>query len=104
MQLVFWVWVRTPHSLGRLRETARSLLRLADAGRLELHTLPQGEMTHVVEAQGRGEYQVRSRTGIGTFLDPRVGRGSPVTPNATMQFAEADADEMVYSLPAIDVA
>ena len=85
-------------------ETAKSLLRLADAGRLELHTLPQGEMTHVIEAQGRGENEVRSRTGIGTFLDPRVGRGSPVTPNATMQFAEADGDAIVYTLPAIDVA
>ena len=85
-------------------ETAKSLLRLADAQRLELHTLPQGEMTLVIEAQGRGEHQVRSRTGIGSFLDPRVGRGSPVTPNATMQFAQADGDEIVYSLPAIDVA
>jgi propionate CoA-transferase len=85
-------------------ETAKSLLRLADAGRLELHTLPQGEMTHVIEAQGRGGQQVRSRTGIGTFLDPRVGRGSAVTPNATMQFVEADGDELVYTLPPIDVA
>ena len=85
-------------------ETAKSLLRLADAGRLELHTLPQGEMTHVIEAQGRGENEVRSRTGIGTFLDPRVGRGSPVTENATMQFARADGDEIVYTLPPIDVA
>jgi len=85
-------------------ETAKSLLRLADAQRLELHTLPQGEMTHVVEAQGRGERQVRSRTGVGSFLDPRVGRGSPVTPNATMQFARADGDEIVYTLPTIDVA
>jgi propionate CoA-transferase len=66
--------------------------------------MPQGEMTHVVEAQGRGKQQVRSRTGIGTFLDPRIGRGSPVTPNATMQFAQADGDEIVYTLPAIDVA
>jgi propionate CoA-transferase len=85
-------------------ETAKSLLRLADAGRLELHTLPQGEMTHVIEAQGRGERQVQSRTGVGTFMDPRVGRGSPVTPNAKAQFAEADDDGMVYSLPLIDVA
>ena len=85
-------------------ETAKSLLRLADAGRLELHTLPQGEMVHTVEAQGRGERQVRSRTGIGTFLDPRVGRGSPVTPDATMQFAQADGDAILYTLPAIDVA
>jgi propionate CoA-transferase len=85
-------------------ETAKSLLRLADAGRLELHTLPQGEMTHVIEAQGQGESEVRSRTGIGTFLDPRVGRGSPVTENATMQFAREDGDEIVYTLPPIDVA
>jgi len=85
-------------------ETVKSMLRLADAKRLELHTLPQGEMTHVIEAQGRGEQQVRSRTGIGTFLDPRVGRGSPVTPNATMRFTEADGDEIIYSLPTIDVA
>jgi len=62
--------------------TAKSLLRLADANLLELQTLPQGEMTHIIEAQGRGEYEVRSQTGIGTFLDPRTGRGSPVTPNA----------------------
>lgn len=85
-------------------ETAKSLLRLADAGQLELHTLPQGEMTHVIEAQGRGGQQVRSRAGIGTFLDPRVGRGSPVTPNATMQFAHAAGDHIVYTLPPVDVA
>jgi propionate CoA-transferase len=85
-------------------ETAKSLLRLADAARLELHTLPQGEMAHVIEAQGRGEREVRSRTGIGTFLDPREGRGSPVTPNAKMQFARAAGDEIIYTLPAIDVA
>jgi propionate CoA-transferase len=85
-------------------ETAKSLLHLADAGQLELHTLPQGEMTHVIEAQGRGEHEVRSRAGIGSFLDPRVGRGSPVTPNATMQFAHAEGDDIVYTLPPIDVA
>ena len=30
-------------------ETAKSMLRLADAGKLELHTLPQGEMAHIVQ-------------------------------------------------------
>ena len=79
-------------------ETAKSLLRLADAGRLELHTLPQGEMIQVIEAQGRGEQSVRSRTGIGSFLDPRVGRGSPVTPNASKQFVHVDGDELAYSM------
>jgi len=85
-------------------ETAKSMLRLADARRLELHTLPQGEMAHVIEAQGRGEQELRSRAGIGTFLDPRVGRGSPVTANATMQFARVDGDDIVYTLPPVDVA
>lgn len=85
-------------------ETAKSMLRLADAGRLELHTLPQGEMIQVVEAQGHGERQVRSPTGTGSFLDPRTGRGSPVSPDATLQFAHTDDDDIIYSLPAIDVA
>lgn len=85
-------------------ETTKSFLRLADSGKLELHTLPQGEMAHVVEAQGRGEQFVRSRTGAGSFLDTRAGRGSPVTPNATMQLAEADGDDIVYRMPPIDLA
>ena len=85
-------------------ETTKSMLRLAEDKRLELHTLPQGEMTHIIEAQGRGEPEVRSHAGTGSFLDPRVGRGSPVTPNATSQFVEADGDELVYTLPPIDVA
>jgi propionate CoA-transferase len=85
-------------------ETTKSMLHLAQAGRLELHTLPQGEMTCILEAQAHGDNEVRSRTGIGTFLDPRVGRGSPVTPGATMQLARADGDSIVYSMPSIDVA
>ena len=85
-------------------ETAKSMLRLAEAGRLELHTLPQGEMAHALEAQGRGEQEVRSRTGIGTFLDPRVGRGSPVTPGAGSQYARVEANNIVYTLPPVTVA
>ena len=85
-------------------ETTKSMLTLADAGLLELHTLPQGEMAHILEAQAQGVTEVRSRTGVGTFLDPRCGRGSPVTPNAKAQFARADGDSIVYSLPRVDVA
>ena len=85
-------------------ETARSMLRLAEAGRLELHALPQGEMAFAVEAQAGGKFEVRSRTGIGTFLDPRVGRGSPVSDGAEEQFVRADGEDLVYRLPAITVA
>ena len=80
-------------------ETTKSMLHLAQAGRLELHTLPQGEMALALEAQGDGQHEVRSRTGIGTFLDPRVGRGSPVTLNARSQFSRADGEDLVYTLP-----
>lgn len=85
-------------------ETAKAMLRLADAGRLELHTLPQGEMLHALEAQGRGETEIRSRTGLGSFLDPRTGRGSAVTTHSTLQLVRADGEELVYSLPRVDVA
>jgi propionate CoA-transferase len=85
-------------------ETAKSMLHLAEAGKLELHTLPQGEMAHVIEDQGQGVNEIRCRTGAGTFLDPRVGRGSPVTSGATLQLVRVDGDDLVYTLPAIDVA
>jgi propionate CoA-transferase len=79
-------------------------LRLAEAGQLELHTMPQGEMVFALEAQGRGESEVRSHTGTGTFVDPRIGRGTAVTPDAQSQFARVDGDDIVYSLPPVTVA
>ncbi|NNF15488.1 MAG: hypothetical protein HKN70_02020 [Gammaproteobacteria bacterium] len=87
-------------------ETAKAMLHLADCNKLELHVLPQGEMTHIIEAQGYGRNVVKSATGVGSFLDPRVGRGSPVTPRADLQLIEAGAhpDELIYTLPHIDVA
>ncbi|MCX5759115.1 MAG: hypothetical protein NTU83_11520, partial [Candidatus Hydrogenedentes bacterium] len=55
-------------------ETFKSLLHLADAGQVELQCLPQGVMAFLIEGQGRGETSVLTNTGIGTFVDPRVGR------------------------------
>ena len=92
------------HFITGHTESVKSVLHLAAAERLELHVLPQGEMAQIIEAQGRGEHEVRSRTGIASFLDPRTGRGSPVTPHATMQYARADGDEIIYTLPPVDVA
>jgi len=85
-------------------ETAKSMLRLAQAGRLELHVLPQGEMTFCLEGQGQGRPEVRSTTGLGTFLDPRAGRGSPVTPGAAENFVRVDGDALAYRMPPLDVA
>jgi propionate CoA-transferase len=83
-------------------ETAKALLALAEQGALELHLLPQGELTHIIEAQGHGECRVLSHTGVGTFLDPRCGRGSPV--NGGVNLVRAAGEQLEFRLPPIDVA
>lgn len=85
-------------------ETAKALLLLADRGELELYTLPQGQLALLVEAQARGELEVRSEVGVGTFLDPRGGHGPGLTPASTEPFVAVDGSALVYRLPRIDVA
>jgi propionate CoA-transferase len=85
-------------------ETTRSMLALAEAGDLELHVMAQGEMCFALSAQGHGEDGVLSATGIGTVLDPRCGRGSPVTPGAREQYIESAGEALRYRLPKLDVA
>lgn len=84
-------------------ETAKSLLALAEAGRLELQVLPQGEMALLIEGQGRGLAELASNTALDTFLDPRHGRGSAVTPGGEPLVAR-DGTGLAYRLPPIDVA
>lgn len=85
-------------------ETAKSLLSLADKGALELHVLPQGEMTEALEAQAEGRCWADSRTGTGTFLDPRCGRGSPVMPAGSDNLVTVVGDQLRYHLPAVNLA
>lgn len=85
-------------------ETFKAYLKLGDAGKAELQVVPQGTMALVIDAQGRGEESLTSRSGVGTVVDPRVGRGSPlIDPNAE-QLITPDGDMLRYHLPAIDVA
>ncbi|MFU8896633.1 MAG: CoA-transferase [Gammaproteobacteria bacterium] len=85
-------------------ETTRSLLALAESGDLELHVLPQGEMCFALAAQAEGVDSVLSKTGVGTVLDPRCGRGSPVTPGARENFIDSEGDLLRFRLPNVDVA
>lgn len=85
-------------------ETTRSLLALAESGDLELHVLPQGEMCFALAAQAEGADSVLSKTGVGTVLDPRCGRGSPVTPGARENFIDSEGDLLRFRLPNVDVA
>ncbi len=84
-------------------ETYKSILRLADEGKLELQTLPQGVLAFLLDAQGRGESSLTTATGVGTFIDPRVGAGSPLTEGGD-QFVRVEGDRLRYEIPKLDVA
>ena len=85
-------------------ETVKSMLRLADQGLVELHTLPQGIETFLIEGQIAGRSELESYTGVGTFLDPRIGPGSVVLPGNGKSLVSVVGEKLRYSLPRIDVA
>ena len=85
-------------------ETARAMLKAGGKGLIELHTLPQGQLILAVEAQGRGEPSITSPIGVGTFADPRVGNGSPVTARAKSNLVTVEGEQLRYTLPPITCA
>ncbi len=85
-------------------ETAKALLRLADAGQLELLTLPQGVMARLLEKQGQGKSRLHSQVGRGTFLDPRTGTGAGVTAGGSLQLIRPDEEGLTYTMPKVEVA
>ncbi len=85
-------------------ETFKSILRLADAGQCELQCMPQGVLAFLLEAQGRGEDSILIKTGLGTFIDPNVGNGTPIgNPNGP-QYVSAEDGKLRYRLPKVNVA
>jgi len=93
----------TRYIAGHL-ETAKSMLKLADLGQVELHTFPQGIETFLVESQIRGVYEIETETGVGTFLDPRTGKGTAVLSGTGKSMSVAAGDKLRYRLPKIDIA
>lgn len=85
-------------------DTFTAMLDLAAAGKCELQCLPLGILALTLEAQGRGEDSLRTATGVGTFIDPRSGTGSPVCGTTTEQLVTADGDQLRFRLPPVDVA
>ena len=59
-------------------ETFFAMLDLAAAGQCELQCVPQGTMALLFRALARGQHSLLTGTGVGTFIDPRVGAGSYV--------------------------
>ena len=85
-------------------ETHKALLKLGDEGKLDVHTMPQGVMTRLIEAQASGIKEVASPVGVGTFLDPRVGTGTSLLKKKENSLVRAEGDTLVYTLPEINVA
>ncbi len=86
------------------QELYKAFRQLAQKGQIELQCLPQGVLSLLVDAQMRGEDSLALKTGIGTFVDPRVGRGSPLTDGPLEQLVEVDGDLLRYRAPKADVA
>jgi propionate CoA-transferase len=85
-------------------ETCPAFLDLAQAGECELQCLPLGILALLFDRLGHGKDSVLSDTGVGTFLDPRTGRGSPVTAVTGEQLVSVEGDRLRYRIPRIDVA
>jgi propionate CoA-transferase len=85
-------------------ETAKALLQLADEGQLELHTMSQGTLAFLIEAQAKGIGAIETHIGLGTFLDPAVGNGSAVSAGARDNFIKSKNGKLEYHLPMIERA
>jgi len=92
------------HYIGGHVETAKAILKNVDKGYCDIQVLPQGQQTFQLEAQARGEEWVTAHTGVGTFLDPRVGTGPNILGTAKYKLVEADGDKLRYRMPKIEVA
>jgi propionate CoA-transferase len=85
-------------------ETFHAMLELADAGQCELQCIPQGTLALLLAGLARGRNTRVSSTGIGTFIDPRVGTGSPVARSTGESMVSVERGRLRYRVPPIDVA
>ena len=85
-------------------DSSPKLLALGENGDIELHTLPQGQITDLLLAQAEGKTTVETRTGIGTFLDPDLGGSSALTPNTDKSYVSKLNGNLVYTMPKVEVA
>ncbi len=92
------------HYISGHHETVRAGLELVAKGEMYLTVYPQGTLIHLIEGQGRGEYDLLTEVGVGTFVDPRVGTGTQVEPGRGEQMVTAEGDKLRFTLPKINVS
>lgn len=87
-------------------ETAKAQLKLGEEGKLELHTMPQGVMSFLLEEMSKenGKDYYFSKVGLQTFFDPRSGTGTAISPGAKDNFVTADGNLLRYTMPRIDIS
>lgn len=85
-------------------ETFHAMLDLAAAGDCALQCIPLGAMALLFDALGRGRTSWTTPTGVGCFIDPRVGSGSPVANPLDEQLVTVEGERLRYRIPKIDVA
>ncbi len=87
-------------------ETYKSILKLADERLCEIQIIPQGTLTLILKAMGEeGKNYFINKTGIGTFIDPRTGRGTPLLNGNKPQYVSIENGEYLkYECPWPDVA
>lgn len=85
-------------------ETAKAQLKLGEKNELALYTLPQGIISLLLEAQGRGAHEIISEVGLNTFVDPTFGTGSAVNEVATKEWVSRTGDSLRYTMPQPDIA
>lgn len=85
-------------------ETTHKQLAMGEKEQIEIHILPQGEITKILHTQSEGVATCLTNTGIGTFLDPDLGGTTAVTPHSKKSYVKKVGDQLEYSLPKLDVA
>ncbi|GAB6095603.1 hypothetical protein JCM14469_18550 [Desulfatiferula olefinivorans] len=85
-------------------ETAKAILQMGDRKLVEIHTLPQGEITALLTAQAEGRDTVESKIGIGTFYDPSLGGTTAVTAGAAKSYIARNNGNMRFTMPKVEVA
>ena len=78
--------------------SAFSLNKLAVENKLECHCLPQGVIVNLWREIAAGRPGILTKTGIGTFVDPRLGGGkmNECTKTELVELREFDGEEYLF--------
>jgi len=82
------------------------LIRMQEDHRVTGYNFPQGVVEQLLRERSRGMGFLVTRTGLGTFMDPRQsgGRMDPAAPEMVHLTKILGQDYLVYEMPPVDVA